>query len=85
MRSKACAIGLMFMVVITGGWNLDLHEPMGRVVMYNTGGSIQRLPDLLTARAEHACGHYVNSNNAVVRIQQLNDKWSYICTVRRFW
>ena len=69
MFSKACAIELMFIVVITGGWNL--HEPMVRVEMYNTGGSIQRLPDLLTARAEHACGHYVNSNNAVVRIQQL--------------
>ena len=67
MFSKACAIELKFTVVITGGWNLDLHEPMGRVEMYNTGGSIQRLPDLLTARAEHACGHYVNSNNAVVR------------------
>ena len=67
MFSKACAIELRFMVVITGGWNLDLHEPIGRVEMYNTGGSIQRLPDLLTARAEHACGQYVNSNNAVVR------------------
>ena len=67
MFSKACAIELMFMVMITGGWNLDLHEPMGRVEMYNNGGSILRLPDLLTARAEHACGHYVNSNNAVVR------------------
>ena len=71
MFSKACAIELRFLVVITGGWNLDLHEPIGRVEMYNTGGSIQRLPDLLTARAEHACGHYVNSNNTVVRIQQL--------------
>ena len=55
------------MVVITGGWNLDLDEPMVRVEMYNTGGFTQRLPDLLTARAEHACGQYVNSNNAVVR------------------
>ena len=59
----------MFLVVITGGmgWNLDLHVPIGRVEMYSNGGSIQRLPDLLTARAEHACGLYVNSNNAVVR------------------
>ena len=40
MRSKACAIELRFIVVITGGWNLDLHEPIGRVEMYNTQSGI---------------------------------------------
>ena len=35
-------------------------------MVYNTSGFVEQLPDLRTPRRDHACGHYVDSNNHVV-------------------
>ena len=37
------------------------------VQVYTTIGPLERLPDLLTARYKHACAHYVDSADRVVR------------------
>ena len=48
-------------VVVTGG-------SVGRLVqVYTTAGPLERLPDLLTARYKHACAHYVDRADRVVR------------------
>ena len=53
-------------VVVTGG-------SVGRLVqVYNTAGALERLPDLLTARRHHACAHYVDSADRVVRQEVWN-------------
>ena len=48
-------------VVITGG-----DSTSSKVSMYSTGGWIQDLPNLVTARKNHGCGHYVNNQNKEV-------------------
>ena len=74
---ESCGIGLLETVVVTGG-----YLPFGRgstVVVYNTSGMVEQLPDLRTPRKEHACGYYVDSNNQVVSCGQatylLCQKW----------
>ena len=48
-------------VVVTGG-------SVGSLVqVYTTAGPLERLPDLLRARRQHACAHYVDSSDRVVR------------------
>ena len=37
------------------------------VQVYTTAGPLERLPDLLTGRHSHACAHYVDSSDRVVR------------------
>ena len=37
------------------------------VQVYTTAGALETLPDLLTARYHHACAHYVDSEDRVVR------------------
>ena len=61
---NACGIGLMETVVVTGGYNP--FSSKSTVVVYNTSGMVEQLPDLRTPRKEHACGYYVDSNNQVV-------------------
>ena len=47
--------------MVTGG-------SVGRLVqVYTTAGPLERLPDLLTARYKHACAHYVDRADRVVR------------------
>ena len=49
-------------MVITGG---PTH---GRVVRYNMDGEYEELPSLIDGRYDHACGFFVNSDGATVRI-----------------
>ena len=60
---NACGIGLKETVVVTGGGSLHSEST---VEVYNTSGMVEQLPDMRTPRREHACGHYVDSNNQVV-------------------
>ena len=59
----ACGIGLMETVVVTGGGGVYSKNT---TLVYNTSGFVEQLPDLITPRKEHACGHYVDGNNQVV-------------------
>ena len=43
------------------------------VQVYTTAGPLERLPDLLTARYKHACAHYVDTSDRVVR----QDVWNH--------
>ena len=53
-------------VLVTGG-------SVGSLVqVYTTAGPLERLPDLLTARYKHACAHYVDSADRVVRQEVWN-------------
>ena len=59
----ACAIELQHTVVVTGG-----EASRSIVQVYNISGPQEQLPDLLTARHDHACAHYVDSENRIVRV-----------------
>ena len=61
--SYACGIGLMETVVVTGGGGVYSKNT---TLVYNTSGFVEQLPDMRTPRRDHACGHYVDSNNQVV-------------------
>ena len=63
--SSACAIELEDTVVVTGGYT-DWRVPIATVQVYNIFGAQEQLPDLLTARHDHACAHFVDSQNRVV-------------------
>ena len=60
----ACSIQLEETVIITGG---TLALTMTRVTVYNTEGYVEDLPNLNEARSDHGCGHFVNTDNQVVR------------------
>ena len=64
--SLACAIELENTVVVTGGSNYPNH--VATVQVYNISGPQEQLPDLLTARYDHACAHYRDSQDRVVSI-----------------
>ena len=70
---SACAIVLKDtnQVVITGGVNSN------EVAVYNEDGNSWaqtiHIPNLQTARYDHACGQYRNYNNEIVRVY-LNEK-----------
>ena len=38
-----------------------------KVTVYNNEGFVADWPELQTGRYEHGCGHYVNTDNEVVR------------------
>ena len=84
-HSNACGIGLMETVVVTGGGTAFSKST---VVVYNTSGFVEQLPDLRTPRKDHACGHYVDSNNHVVswchRQPAFNVKSGEFYTIFRF-
>ena len=84
--SEACGIGLLETVVVTGGYNP--FSSKSTVVVYNTSGMVEQLPDLRTPRKEHACGYYVDSNNQVVswrhRQPAFNVKSGEFYTIFRF-
>ena len=58
--SRACAIELEDSVVVTGGY------VVATVQVYNTSGPQEQLPDMLNTRYEHACAHFMDSQNRVV-------------------
>ena len=68
-------------VVVTGGQYTVHVSPNGgytnyftraEVSVYNSGGWLEDLPGLNTARYSHGCGHFVNSDNQVVSDAQLD-------------
>ena len=61
----ACSNQLENSVIVTGGYTRSTDASHGRVQEYNLQGSVARLPDLNTARRNHACGHYVHRGQAV--------------------
>ena len=50
------------MVILTGGANT-----MSKVTVYNDEGFVADWPELKTGRFDHGCGHYINTDNKVVR------------------
>ena len=59
--SYACSIELNDKVIVTGGIN-----NLTRIDVYNIDGWIMELPNLITGRFNHECGHYVNTDNKMV-------------------
>ena len=53
-------------VVITGGLYTET-----KVTVYNTEGWVKDWPELQTGGWEHACGHFINTDNQVVRQQHV--------------
>ena len=62
---SACAIELEDTVVVTGGWSL-FTGPIATVQVYTISGPQEQLPDLMIGRYQHACAHFVDSENSVV-------------------
>ena len=62
---SACSIQLEDKVILTGG----VHDSsaMTKVTVYNSGGFVEDKPPLNTGRYYHGCGHYVNTDNKMVR------------------
>ena len=60
----ACAIELEDIVVVTGG--ASGAGSKANVQVYTISGPQEPLPDLLTARYDHACAHFMDSENRVV-------------------
>ena len=63
---SACSIELEELVILTGG-----EDTLTKVTVYNKDGFLADWPGLQTGRHSHGCGHFVNSDNEVVR-QGLN-------------
>ena len=62
MIRHACSIQMEDTVIITGG---DFKK--NQVTVYNTEGWVEDWPELNTGRWDHGCGHFVNTDNQVVR------------------
>ena len=60
---RACSIQLEETVVITGG-----DYTMSTASIYSVDGWVEDLPDLLTGRWDHGCGHYINNDDKMVAI-----------------
>jgi len=46
---------------LTGGW-----DTLKKVSVYSTEWWLEDLPEMLTGRSSHGCGHYVNNDNKMV-------------------
>ena len=57
----ACTIELAEVVIVTGG-----SESPSLVTVYSAQGWVEDWPSLNTGREDHACGHYVNTDNREV-------------------
>ena len=68
--SDACSIQLEDIVILTGGFYTK-----NTVSVYSTDGWLEDLPDLLTGRYVHGCGHYINNNNKMVTSVTLLDDY----------
>ena len=66
--SDACSIQLEDIVILTGGVSTE-----NTVSVYSTDGWLEDLPDLLTGRYDHGCGHYVNNDDKLVTSDTLLD------------
>ena len=55
-------------VVLTGG-----RYTKNKVSVYSSAGWVEDWNHLLTGRLDHACGHFVNTDNQVVRQQHYTD------------
>ena len=51
-------------VIVTGG-----YYSYTRVARYSEDGYEEDLPGLVTGRADHACGHFIDSKENIVRAQ----------------
>ena len=50
-------------------WEVDnIRSTRSTVSVYHIGGWVEDLPDLNTGREDHGCGHYVDTNNDIVRL-----------------
>ena len=56
-------------VILTGGYDYTKKT----VSVYSTDGWLEDLPDLLTGRYDHGCGHYVNNDDKLVTSDTLLD------------
>ena len=65
----ACSIELKEIVILTGGYSKVTHS---KVTVYNNEGFVEDWPELNTGRYDHGCGHFVNTDNKVVR--HIDDK-----------
>ena len=63
---SGCSIQLEDKVILTGGRDQE-GNTMANVTVYNNGGFVKDMPSLNTGRFYHGCGHYVNSDNKMVR------------------
>ena len=59
---SACSIQMEDTVVLTGGLNTKY-----KVTVYNTEGWVGDWAKLQRGRYNHACGHFINTDNQVVR------------------
>ena len=55
-------------VVLTGGYDIKTQ-----VTVYNSEGWVEDWAELQTGRFRHACGHFINTDNQVVRQQHYTD------------
>ena len=54
--------------MITGGWASQAEgTSRSRVQVYDRNGEVAQLPDLQQARYMHACGHFVDNQNNIVK------------------
>ena len=63
---SGCSIQLEDKVILTGGRDQE-GNTMANVTVYNNGGFVKDMPRLNTGRFYHGCGHYVNTDNKMVR------------------
>ena len=75
--SYACSIQLEDIVILTGG-QTDISTTMNTASVYSTDGWVEDLPDLMTGRYHHGCGHYVNNDNKMVTPVTFT-WWLYSC------
>ena len=55
--------------MVTGGYISGISPyTIGTVQVYTTEGAQEQLPSLQTARYDHACAHYMDSQDRVVSI-----------------
>ena len=54
---------------LTGGYRFKSKVTRTQVTVYNSAGWMEDWPELNTGRRDHACGHFVNTDNQVVRQQ----------------
>ena len=58
--------------MVTGG-EATGRVAVSRVQVYTTAGEGERLPDLNSARMQHACGHYIRDDKVVTILRNLTE------------
>ena len=73
-------------MTITGG-----KYSYTKVTTYQMNGEAQDLPDLITGRGYHACGHFMNSDGDIVGVDMsfystvVNEKFAGLYCLRGFY